>query len=139
MPSNNVLVEIKDVSKHFPGVKALDHVSLSIGRGEVHALSGENGAGKSTLIKILTGVYTYDEEVLFFDGSPVAFKSTNESQKAWNWFCISELNMIPYLSVAENIYIGDYPDGKTGIEWKELYENAQNQLDSLNIDALMQK
>lgn len=68
MPSNNVLVEIKDVSKHFPGVKALDHVSLSIRRGEVHALSGENGAGKSTLIKILTGVYTYDEGSIIFDG-----------------------------------------------------------------------
>lgn len=135
MPSNNVLVEIKDVSKHFPGVKALDHVSLSIRRGEVHALSGENGAGKSTLIKILTGVYTYDEGSIFFDGSPVAFKSTNESQKAGIGSVYQELNMIPYLSVAENIYIGDYPMGKTGIEWKELYENAQNQLDSLNIDV----
>lgn len=133
MPSNNVLVEIKDVSKHFPGVKALDHVSLSIRRGEVHALSGENGAGKSTLIKILTGVYTYDEGSIIFDGSPVAFKSTNESQKAGIGSVYQELNMIPYLSVAENIYIGDYPMGKTGIEWKELYENAQNQLDSLNI------
>lgn len=135
MPSNNVLVEIKDVSKHFPGVKALDHVSLSIRRGEVHALSGENGAGKSTLIKILTGVYTYDEGSIIFDGSPVAFKSTNESQKAEIGSVYQELNMIPYLSVAENIYIGDYPMGKTGIEWKELYENAQNQLDSLNIDV----
>lgn len=135
MPSNNVLVEIKDVSKHFPGVKALDHVSLSIRRGEVHALSGENGAGKSTLIKILTGVYTYDEGSIIFDGSPVAFKSTNESQKAGIGSVYQELNMIPYLSVAENIYIGDYPMGKTGIEWKELYENAQNQLDSLNIDV----
>lgn len=135
MPSNNVLVEIKDVSKHFPGVKALDHVSLSIRRGEVHALSGENGAGKSTLIKILTGVYTYDEGSIVFDGSPVAFKSTNESQKAGIGSVYQELNMIPYLSVAENIYIGDYPMGKTGIEWKELYENAQNQLDSLNIDV----
>lgn len=135
MPSNNVLVEIKDVSKHFPGVKALDHVSLSIRRGEVHALSGENGASKSTLIKILTGVYTYDEGSIVFDGSPVAFKSTNESQKAGIGSVYQELNMIPYLSVAENIYIGDYPMGKTGIEWKELYENAQNQLDSLNIDV----
>ena len=135
MPSNNVLVEIKDVSKHFPGVKALDHVSLSIRRGEVHALSGENGAGKSTLIKILTGVYTYDEGSIIFDGSPVAFKSTNESQKAGIGSVYQELNMIPYLSVAENIYIGDYQMGKTGIEWKELYENAQNQLDSLNIDV----
>lgn len=135
MPSNNVLVEIKDVSKHFPGVKALDHVSLSIRRGEVHALSGENGAGKSTLIKILTGVCTYDEGSIVFDGSPVAFKSTNESQKAGIGSVYQELNMIPYLSVAENIYIGDYPMGKTGIEWKELYENAQNQLDSLNIDV----
>lgn len=135
MPSNNVLVEIKDVSKHFPGVKALDHVSLSIRRGEVHALSGENGAGKSTLIKILTGVYTYDEGSIVFDGSPVAFKSTNESQKAGIGSVYQELNMIPYLSVAENIYIGDYPMEKTGIEWKELYENAQNQLDSLNIDV----
>lgn len=135
MPSNNVLVEIKDVSKHFPGVKALDHVSLSIRRGEVHALSGENGAGKSTLIKILTGVYTYDEGSIIFDGSPVAFKSTNESQKAGIGFVYQELNMIPYLSVAENIYIGDYPMGKTGIDWKELYENAQKQLDSLNIDV----
>lgn len=135
MPSNNVLVEIKDVSKHFPGVKALDHVSLSVRRGEVHALSGENGAGKSTLIKILTGVYTYDEGSIIFDGSPVAFKSTNESQKAGIGSVYQELNMIPYLSVAENIYIGDYPMGKTGIEWKELYENAQNQLDSLNIDV----
>lgn len=135
MPSNNVLVEIKDVSKHFPGVKALDHVSLSIRRGEVHALSGENGAGKSTLIKILTGVYTYDEGSIVFDGSPVAFKSTNESQKAGIGSVYQELNMIPYLSVAENIYIGDYPMGKTGIEWKELYENAQKQLDSLNIDV----
>ena len=135
MPSNNVLVEIKDVSTHFPGVKALDHVSLSIRRGEVHALSGENGAGKSTLIKILTGVYTYDEGSIIFDGSPVAFKSTNESQKAGIGSVYQELNMIPYLSVAENIYIGDYPMGKTGIEWKELYENAQNQLDSLNIDV----
>ena len=135
MPSNNVLVEIKDVSKHFPGVKALDHVSLSIRRGEVHALSGENGAGKSTLIKILTGVYTYDEGSIIFDGSPVAFKSTNESQKAGIGSVYQELNMIPYLSVAENIYIGDYPMGKTGIEWKELYENAQKQLDSLNIDV----
>ena len=134
MPSNNVLVEIKDVSKHFPGVKALDHVSLSIRRGEVHALSGENGAGKSTLIKILTGVYTYDEGSIF-DGSPVAFKSTNESQKAGIGSVYQELNMIPYLSVAENIYIGDYPMGKTGIDWKELYENAQKQLDSLNIDV----
>ena len=135
MPSNNVLVEIKDVSKHFPGVKALDHVSLSIRRGEVHALSGENGAGKSTLIKILTGVYTYDEGSIIFDGSPVAFKSTNESQKAGIGSVYQELNMIPYLSVAENIYIGDYPMGKTGIDWKELYENAQKQLDSLNIDV----
>lgn len=135
MPSNNVLVDIKDVSKHFPGVKALDHVSLSIRRGEVHALSGENGAGKSTLIKILTGVYTYDEGSIIFDGSPVAFKSTNESQKAGIGSVYQELNMIPYLSVAENIYIGDYPMGKTGIDWKELYENAQKQLDSLNIDV----
>ena len=108
---------------------------MNVRKGQIMALLGENGAGKSTLIKILTGVYTYDEGSIIFDGSPVAFKSTNESQKAGIGSVYQELNMIPYLSVAENIYIGDYPMGKTGIEWKELYENAQNQLDSLNIDV----
>ena len=129
------MIEVKHLTKKYGTHLAVDDLSFTIEKGRIYGFLGPNGAGKSTLIKILTGVYTYDEGSIIFDGSPVAFKSTNESQKAGIGSVYQELNMIPYLSVAENIYIGDYPMGKTGIEWKELYENAQNQLDSLNIDV----
>lgn len=83
------ILDIQGVSKSFPGVKALNKISFTVKKGEVRALSGENGAGKSTLIKILTGVYTSDSGQILFEGKPVGFHSTYDSQNAGIRGCIS--------------------------------------------------
>ena len=134
----NYLLEMTHIVKTFPGVKALDDVQLYLRRGEIHALMGENGAGKSTLIKILTGVYKEDHGDIRINGKDVQIHSVVQAQNAGVNAVFQELNLIPYLSVAENIYIGKYPMDKSGgIDWKCLFENAQNLLDEigLQIDA----
>ena len=128
------ILEIKNLSKQFPGVKALDEVSFNIKKGEVRALSGENGAGKSTIIKILTGVYSHEEGEIVFDGAPVKFISTAEAQQSGIRSVYQELNLIPYLSVAENLFLGDYPMTKCGIDWKKLYEEASRLFQRLEIN-----
>ena len=133
METAEKILEINHVSKHFPGVWALKDVSFSINKGEVHSLCGENGAGKSTLIKILTGVYTCDDGEIYFGGERIAFTNAHSSQMAGISTVYQELNMIPYLSVAENIYLGNYPKEKAGIDWKKLFADAQHLMDSLNI------
>ena len=123
----NYLLEMTHIVKTFPGVKALDDVQLYLRRGEIHALMGENGAGKSTLIKILTGVYKEDHGDIRINGKDVQIHSVVQAQNAGVNAVFQELNLIPYLSVAENIYIGKYPMDKSGgIDWKCLFENAQN-------------
>ena len=133
MSQNSNILEVKNICKFFPGVKALDDVSFTMARGEVRGLNGENGAGKSTLIKIITGVYTHDTGEIIFDGNPVRFSSSKEAQDAGISTVYQEINLIPYLSVAENIYIGDFPMNKFGIDWRKLYQQAQELLDSLNL------
>lgn len=128
------ILEIKNLSKQFTGVKALDEVSFNIKKGEVRALSGENGAGKSTIIKILTGVYSHEEGEIVFDGAPVKFISTAEAQQSGIRSVYQELNLIPYLSVAENLFLGDYPMTKCGIDWKKLYEEASRLFQRLEIN-----
>ena len=102
----NALLEMRDISKEFPGVKALDKVSLTVRPGTVHALMGENGAGKSTLMKILTGVYTRDGGTVIVDGKEVTYKNPQEAEKAGIVFIQQELNVLFDLTVEENLFLG---------------------------------
>src|SRR5271157_2443305 len=104
-----VILEVQNVSKSFPGVKALDQVSFNLCKGEVHALVGENGAGKSTLMKILSGVYQADEGTIRYKGRQVKFHDSTQARDAGIGIIYQELNLIPHLSVAANIFIGREP------------------------------
>ncbi len=120
-----MLLEMSKIDKFFPGVNALSSVDFSVAAGEIHALMGENGAGKSTLIKILTGLYEKDGGSIVFNGAEVSFGSTLEAQEAGISTVYQELNMIPYLSVSENLFLGRYREKATGIDWKELHDRAR--------------
>jgi galactofuranose transport system ATP-binding protein len=109
------LLEVRNVSKRFPGVVALDQVSLALGAGEVHALVGENGAGKSTLIKVMTGVYPPDDGEVVHLGQPVAFASPREAQAAGISTIYQEVNLVPLLSVARNLFLGREPRNRLGL------------------------
>lgn len=100
------LLEMKNISKSFSGVKALDNVQFDLFSGEVHALMGENGAGKSTLMKILTGVYTRDSGTVVINGQEKVYSSPKEAQDDGVVIVHQELNMMKDLTVAENIFIG---------------------------------
>ncbi|MGI9860015.1 sugar ABC transporter ATP-binding protein [Moorella naiadis] len=106
---SNKFIEIRGVSKLFPGVTALDNVDLDIYEGEVHVLLGENGAGKSTLIKILTGAYKKDAGQIIINGKEVDIRSPREALQSGISCIYQELNLIPHLSVAENIFLGREP------------------------------
>ncbi len=103
------LVEMTGIAKSFAGVQALDGASLGIGRGEIHAVIGQNGAGKSTLVRILTGAHRRDAGTVVFDGQPVDFRSPIAAQRAGVSTIYQEINLVPYRSVAENIYLGREP------------------------------
>lgn len=96
----------RDISKRFGGVVALNHVNLELHPGKVNAIIGENGAGKSTLMKILSGVYTDYEGEINYKGKPVKFKSTRDAEEAGIAIIHQELNLVPHLSIAENIFLG---------------------------------
>lgn len=134
------ILALENISKQFPGVKALDGVSFSMNAGEVHALLGENGAGKSTLIKIISGVHLPDTGTMTFDGQPVQFNNPREAQAKGIATIYQELSLYPELSVAENIFMGHAPRRKVGplsvIDWKAVSERAQELLSSLNIHDL---
>ncbi len=115
------LLEMRAISKTFPGVKALDNVSLSVAPGEIHAVVGENGAGKSTLMKVLSGVYpagTYDGEI-HYDGALAAFRSIQDSETRGIIIIHQELALIPLLSIAENLFLGNEIATKGVINWHE--------------------
>ncbi|MCX6039616.1 MAG: ATP-binding cassette domain-containing protein, partial [Caldilinea sp.] len=111
MDRQSALLWMKDVSKAFPGVQALKNVSLYAAAGEVLGLIGQNGAGKSTLMKILSGVYTIDSGELYFNGSPLVIHSPHQAQELGISIIYQELNLMPNLSVMENIFIGREPGG----------------------------
>jgi ABC-type sugar transport system ATPase subunit len=129
------LLQMKQITKSFPGVKALDGVSFDLSKGEIHALVGENGAGKSTLIKILAGVYPHGEYggEIMLDGSARRFNSVRESEQAGIAVIYQELSLVKDLSVAENIFLGREPRSFGIINWEELYGRAQKLLDNLNL------
>ncbi len=135
MNEKNVFIELKSVKKIFPGVVALESVDFDVRYGEVHALVGENGAGKSTLIKIFGGAYQPDGGEIFIDGKRVTIASTGAAQHFKIAVIYQEFNLIPDLSVAENIFVGRTPKiAKSFINWKKLNKDAAEILKRLDID-----
>lgn len=128
------LLELRGISKSFPGVKALSNVTLRLYPGEVHTLMGQNGAGKSTLIKVLTGVYTPDSGEIVLDGKAIAPASTSDAQALGISTVYQEVNLCPNLSVAENIFIGRYPRRFGAIDWRSMQQQARALLQQLQID-----
>ena len=133
----NVVLTMKDISKTFPGVKALQHVDFTLRKGEIHALMGENGAGKSTLIKVLTGVHDFESGEIKMAGndSPIINRSPQEAQEHGISTVYQEVNLCPNLTVAENLFIGREPRKAGFIDWKTMNKKATEILESLNIDA----
>lgn len=128
------LLEMKGVSRKFPGVYALKGVDFSLESGEVHALLGENGAGKSTLMKILGGIYSIDEGQIFIDGEEVQINDVKDAQKYGISIIHQEIVLVPYLSIAENIYLGREPLTNAGfIDQQTIYRSAQNFLDEFDL------
>lgn len=134
--SSQLLLEVKNVSKGFPGVQALSDVSISLFSGSVHALVGENGAGKSTLIKIICGAYQADNGQIFFEGKPVEISDPSTALNLGIVPVHQELNLQPYLSVAENIFIGRQPKNRFGlIDYADMETRAQDWMEQLGIDV----
>ena len=135
MPADQPFLEMRSITKTFPGVRALDGVSLDLQKGEVHALVGENGAGKSTLMKILGGVYPhpqYGGEV-FIAGSLQQFSSVRDAEKAGIAVIYQELSLVREMTVGENIFLGREPRKLGVIRWEELYRRASQLLDDLHL------
>jgi ribose transport system ATP-binding protein len=128
------VLEMKNITKTFPGVKALDKVNFSLRKGEVHALLGENGAGKSTLMKVLNGIHKRDEGEIILKGQPVEFEGTKEAQNAGLAIIHQELELIPHLNVAENIYLGREDRNSIFIDYKKLYQKTEDVLDMLGVE-----
>jgi putative multiple sugar transport system ATP-binding protein len=123
---NQPILEMRSITKEFPGVKALSDVNLSVNRGDIHAICGENGAGKSTLMKVLSGVYphgSYDGDIVF-DGQVVEFKNIRQSEAAGIVIIHQELALIPELSIAENIFLGNETAAGGVISWDRANRRA---------------
>ncbi len=129
-----VILQMIDIDKRFPGVHALNKVSFDVKRGEVHALMGENGAGKSTLMKVLTGIYTKDSGSIVFEGKEVEFHGAREAQDAGVVIVHQELNMVGHLTVAQNIFIGREFKKGIRIDDKKMNEEAAKLFEKLNIN-----
>ena len=130
--SENML-SFQHISKSFPGVKALRDVSFSIRKGEVHALVGENGAGKSTLLNILKGIYQPDEGQIIYDGSSIKIKSPGHASSIGINMVHQEINLVPELTVGQNILFGNEPMGKgIAINYRELYKRCNEALKELD-------
>lgn len=124
---SETILEMRGITKTFPGVKALEDVNLEVRRGEIHAICGENGAGKSTLMKVLSGVYPFGdyEGSILLDGQEVRFGSINDSEATGVVIIHQELALVPHLSIAENMYLGNERRGRGGlIDWHRTNRDA---------------
>ncbi|MEF9988651.1 MAG: sugar ABC transporter ATP-binding protein, partial [Christensenella sp.] len=129
------ILEMKNITKTFPGVLALDHANLSIEKGEVHAFLGENGSGKSTLTKILYGIYRKDEGQIFIEGKEVKIDNTDDAIALGIGIIFQEFNLVNTLSVAENIFLGRLHRTKAGmVDWKRINRESKQLLGRLEFD-----
>jgi ribose transport system ATP-binding protein len=133
--ADDLILRLKNISKEFPGVVALNRISLEIAKGEVHVLLGENGAGKSTLVKILSGAYKKDVGQIFIEGNNIEIKNPKHSQELGIGVIYQELNLIPHLTVAENIFLGREYTFLSGIlNNRQISIAAQNIFSELNVE-----
>lgn len=131
---NEYILEMKDITKTFPGVKALDKVTFKLRPGTVHALMGENGAGKSTLMKCLFGIYHRDEGTIIFDGQEVDFKDSKEAIDAGVSMIHQELQPIRMMTIAENVFLGNYPLGKFNlVDHAKMNEDTKGLLEEVGL------
>ena len=128
------VLELRNITKIFPGVRALDKVQFTLKPGEIHALMGENGAGKSTFIKVITGVHQAEEGEMFLNGEKVRFKNTKDAQKAGIAAIYQHVTAYPHLTVAENIFMGHHKKKFGVVQWNEMYAEADKYLAELNAD-----
>ncbi len=129
------MLELNNISKSFPGVKALKNVSFTLHSNEIIGLAGENGAGKSTLIKILGGVHQPDEGTIELDGRKVRIADTHSGISLGISIIYQELSLVPELSVAENLYLGAVPNKSGAIDYDELYKNSKRILETLGLNV----
>jgi ABC-type sugar transport system, ATPase component len=127
---------MKNITKTFPGVKALDDVNLKVEEGEIHALVGENGAGKSTLMNVLSGIYPYGsyEGDIIYNGEICKFSQINDSEKEGIVIIHQELALIPYMSIGENMYLGNERGSALSINWSETYAQADKYLKKVGLE-----
>ena len=125
-----ILLEMKNITKTFPGVKALDNVNLQVEEGEIHALVGENGAGKSTLMNVLSGIYPYGtyEGDIIYDGEVCNFNTIKDSEEKGIVIIHQELALVPYMTIGENMFLGNERGKKGAIDWNETYAEADKYL-----------
>lgn len=125
-----ILLEMKSITKTFPGVKALDNVNLKVEEGEIHALVGENGAGKSTLMNVLSGIYPYGtyEGDIIYNGEVCKFSKIKDSEEKGIVIIHQELALIPYMTIGENMFLGNERGKKAAIDWSETYGQADEYL-----------
>ena len=131
----NLLLRLEGISKSFPGVKALQNVSLSLQAGHVHALLGENGAGKSTLLKIISGAYQRDEGLIEIDGERQDELTPKRAQELGVSIIYQEFSVLPHLSIGENIFLGRLPRKKNGlVDWNTCYKNSEALLSRVGLE-----
>ena len=133
------LLEMRNIDKVFPGVRALSNVDFTLHAGEIHSLMGENGAGKSTLVKVLTGVYPKDGGTIRLNGREISPKTPKEAQEEGISTVYQEVNLCPNLTVAENIFIGREPRRFGFIDWKEVNRRSVELLQKLDVDIDVNK
>lgn len=131
---NNYILTLKNITKEFPGVKALDDVTINIERGTIHGLVGENGAGKSTLIKILAGIYQPNNGEIILDGKPCRFNSPIEARRAGISVVHQEIKLAEPLSVAENMFLGNIQLKNGLVDWKGMRRRAREIVEDLGMD-----
>lgn len=132
----NLILEMKNITKTFPGVKALDNVNLKVEEGEIHALVGENGAGKSTLMNVLSGIYPYGtyEGDIVYKGEVCKFNKIKDSESRGIVIIHQELALIPYMTIGENMYLGNERGKSAAIDWNETYGEADKYLKMVGLE-----